>query len=345
MALSSFWLSTRSLVAIRFDVAQPSIIVVYLLSLFLIICSALFSGLTLGYFTLDTATLRRRAKAGDTQAMAIYPIRLHGNLLLTTLLLGNVTANTILSIYLGSLASGLVASIIATTLIFLFGEIGPQAIISRHAMAFGSRLAPLVRGLMFVCYPVTFPIAFTLNKVLGQEMPTIYSRHELMQIVSEHEDSEFSTIDADEERIIHGALQFSHRQTREVMTPLEAVVMFDENQKLTPEFFEQVNKHGYSRFPVFSGNQKNITGLLYTKDLLNEVKNIAIKDAVEAYEATVLRIKPGTYLDTALAQMLKKHRHLGIVENKPGDALGVISLEDIIEEIIQVEIEDEDDEE
>lgn len=318
---------------------------VYFLSLFLITCSALFSGLTLGYFTLDTATLRRRANAGDKRAQAIYPLRKRGNLLLTTLLLGNVMVNTTLSIYLGSIASGLSASIMATALIFLFGEIGPQAMISRHAMEFGSKFAPLVRILMLLFYPITFPISFTLNKLLGNEMPTIYSKYEIMQIVSEHEDSEYSPIDADEERIVHGALQFSHLKAREIMTPIDEVIALDENQKLTNKFFEYITEQGYSRYPVYSGNRKNIIGLLYAKNLLIEDVDIAIKETVEALELDILRIRPNTFLDAVLAQMLKKHRHLGVVENRQGDALGVISLEDIIEEIIQVEIEDEDDEE
>lgn len=115
----------------------------YLISLVLIGFSAIFSGLTLGYFSLDMHSLKRRAKHGDKDASIIYPIRQKGNQLLATLLFGNVLVNTILSVYLGGIASGLVASILATSLIFLFGEIGPQAIISRHAIWFGSRLTPI----------------------------------------------------------------------------------------------------------------------------------------------------------------------------------------------------------
>lgn len=316
----------------------------YLISLFLILCSAIFSGLTLGYFSLDLGTLRRRAKAGDAQAMAVYPIRMKGNLLLTTLLLGNVTVNTILSVYLGSMISGVFASLLATSLIFLFGEIGPQALFSRHALAFGSRLAPVARLLIIIFYPIAFPVSWTLDKLLGHSLPTMYSHSEIMQIVSEHEDSEHSPIDADEERIVHGALQFSHRQVREVMTLLENVTLFDENQKLTQQFFEQLGEAGYSRYPIYSGARANIVGVLYAKDLLNEDNHIAIKNTEDAFETDILRVRPGTYLDVVLAQMLKRKRHLAIVESRPGAAVGVISLEDIIEEISQMEIEDEDDE-
>lgn len=275
--------------------------------------------------------------------MVIYPLRARGNLLLTTLLLGNVTVNTILSIYLGSFISGPIASLLATGLIFLFGEIGPQALFSRHALTFGSKLAPVTRFLLFIAYPVAFPVAYTLDKLLGHAVPTMYSHSELMQIVSEHEDSEHSEIDADEERIVHGALQFSHRRVREVMTPIENVTLFDENQKLNDVFFSQVGEAGYSRFPVYSGNKTNVVGILFAKDLLTEDEDIAIKQTEDAFETNIMRLKGGTTLDTVLTQMLKRKQHLAIVEKGSGEAIGVLSLEDIIEEIIQVEIEDEDD--
>lgn len=88
----------------------------YLISLVLVLLSGLFSGLTLGLLSLDTQSLARRAKHGDKYAEIIYPVRRNGNLLLTTLLLGNVAVNTTLSIFLGSIASGLVAGITATAL-------------------------------------------------------------------------------------------------------------------------------------------------------------------------------------------------------------------------------------
>lgn len=316
---------------------------IYLISLLLIICSAIFSGLTLAYFSLDLASLKRRAALGDAQALAVYPLRVRGNLLLTTLLLGNVTVNTMLSVYLGSAVSGVFAGILATTLIFVFGEIGPQALFSRHALRYGSALAPLMKVVMIIFYPIAYPVSYILDKLLGHATPAMYSKHEIMQIISEHEDSEHSPIDADEERIVHGALQFSHKQVREVMTPIDRVAMFDENQKLTNTFFAEVSKEGYSRFPVYSGNKTNIVGVLFAKDLLTEDENISIRQTEDAFDTGVMRIKGSTYLDTVLASMLKRKQHIAIVEKTSGEAIGVLSLEDIIEEIIQSEIEDEED--
>lgn len=315
----------------------------YLITTALIVLSALFSGLTLGLLSLDAQTLKRRAELGDKDAKTLYQIRKKGNLLLTTLLLGNVVVNTTLAIYLGSLVSGVVAVIVSTTLIFVFGEIIPQAVISRHAIWFGVKMAPLVRLAILIFYPIAYPIAYILDKALGDEIPTIYSHHEIMRIISEHEDSEHSQIDEDEERIVHGALRFSHLKVREVMTPSSNVVTFNENQKLTDAFFEQVTDAGFSRYPVYSGSKNNITGILFTKDLLIEDENISIKETEEAFETTFLSTKPEENLDIVLARMLKQKQHMAIVFDGKMECLGVVTLEDIIEEILQQEIEDEDD--
>jgi len=316
----------------------------YLIALALITLSAFFSGLNLGLFTFDTQTLKRRAELGDKNAQKIYPLRLKGNQLLTTLLLGNVTVNTILAIFLGTIFQSVLAGFIATAIIFIFGEITPQAVFSRHALLFGGFAAPLVRIALFVFYPVAFPIAFILDKVLGDELPRMYSKSELMHIISEHEDSEHSPIDADEERILHGALKFSHRKVEEVMTPLEKVAMFDVEQRLTQAFIEEVAASGFSRYPIYQKKRTNIIGILYTKDLLVEDENIAIKDTEEAFESKFLKVKTYDLLDGVLARMLKQKRHLAIVYSKDDTCVGVITLEDIIEEILQFEIQDEDDE-
>lgn len=315
----------------------------YLISLLLIAASATFSGLTLGYFTLDTQTLRRQAKLGDRAAAKILPIRERGNQLLTTLLLGNVMVNTILSVYLSSIASGVIAATLATALIFLFGEIIPQAAFARHAKWVGATFAPLVRVLLFVAAPVTFPVAYMLNRLLGSEIPNVYSKHEIMELISEHEDSEHSPIDADEERIIHGALQFSHRSVADVMTPKSLVTSFPVTEVLNEAFFARVNNEGYSRFPIYRGSPDTIVGILFTKDLLVEDEHITIGETESAFDTNLLTVKPGDLLDAVLGRMLKQGQHMAIVRDSHKKFLGVITLEDIIEEIIQQEIADEDD--
>lgn len=313
----------------------------YLIVLILLCLSALFSGLNLGLFTLDSQSLKRLTALGDKNAARIYPLREKGNQLLTTLLLGNVTVNTVLAIFLGSILDSVLAGFIATAIIFLFGEIIPQAIFSRHALVFGGFVSPFVHIALFVFYPIAFPIAYILDRILGSELPKMYSKSEFMHIISEHEESEHSPIDADEKRIIHGALQFSHKTVREVMTPIENVAMFDENQRLTHSFFETVTDKGYSRYLVYSGSKTNIVGILYTKELLAEDENITIRETEGAFEDNFLTAKSSSLLDGVLAKMLKEKRHIAVVYSKSNKCVGVITLEDIIEEILQSEIEDE----
>ncbi len=304
----------------------------------------MFSGLTIGYFSLNLSTLERRAKHGNKEAVAIYPIRKRGNLLLTTLLLGNVAVNTALSVYLGSLVSGVVAGVIATALIFLFGEIIPQAAFARHALYVGSRFAPVMRVLLFVMLPVTYPIAYLLDKLLGKEIPHLYSKNDLMQIVSELEESQHSDLDADEERIVHGALQFSHTRVREIMTPKERVITFERNQRITQHFLDTVAESDFSRYPIYSGNEDSIVGILFAKDLIHEEQDISLPETENAFDENFLKVRPDEKLDVVLGRMLKQKKHMGIVRTKNGQFLGVVTLEDIIEEIIQFEIKDEGDE-
>tara|TARA_B100001989_G_C24523783_1_gene457402 strand:+ start:506 stop:1468 length:963 start_codon:yes stop_codon:yes gene_type:complete len=315
----------------------------YIISLVLVLLSGLFSGLTLGLLSLDTQSLARRARHGDENAKTIYPVRQNGNLLLTTLLLGNVAVNTTLSIFLGTIASGLIAGIIATALIVVFGEIIPQAVISRYALWFGAKTIWFTKLAIVLCFPIAWPISKVLDYFLGSELPTTYSKSELMDIISEHENSEHSDIDADEERILHGALQFSHVRVREVMTPAKDVVSADENQKLTDDFFEKITDSGYSRIPVYSGNESNIIGILYVKELLVEDDDISLRQTEDAVDKKFLRVRGNDMLDRVLARMLKNRQHLAIVQNSQKQFIGVVSMEDIIEEIIQQEIEDEDD--
>jgi len=159
---------------------------VYVIVLGLLALSALFSGLTLGLMSLGPHELKRKMALGDMRAKKIYAVRRRGNLLLVTLLVGNVACISTMSIFLDSISSGLVAALATTALITIFGEILPQAVFSRYALRLGASTAWLVQGIMFVLYPVAAPLAWVLDKSLGDELPTMYSRKELVGILQEH---------------------------------------------------------------------------------------------------------------------------------------------------------------
>jgi len=180
----------------------------YAIVIVLVSLSGLFSGLTIGLTGLDKFELERKMRLGSREAATVYSVRRRGNLLLCTLLLGNVAVNAELSVFLGSVASGPIAFLIATGLIVVFGEIIPAAACSRFALQVGAKTAWLVKVFMIVLFPVCWPLAKVLDKLLGDELPVIWSRRELREIVQQHEDSEESKLDADEEKIILGALSF-----------------------------------------------------------------------------------------------------------------------------------------
>ncbi len=213
----------------------------YIIVVFLVLLSGIFSGLTLGFFSLSRDDLERKSELKDKDAIKVFKIRKDGNLLLCTLLIGNVAVNSTLSIYLGSITSGFSAGIIAVSLIVVFGEIIPQATFARYALKIGSRLAWLVRIFIFIFYPICKPLALALDKFLGEEIPTIYSKKELVKLIEDHEDFKGSDIDADEERIIKGALSFSNKKARDIMTPRTAMAIMQNTRKLNEKTIKKIS--------------------------------------------------------------------------------------------------------
>ena len=235
----------------------------------LVLLSGCFSGLTLGFFSLNLTSLERKMKLGDKRARKVYPVRKNGNLLLCTLLLGNVAVNSAMAIFLGEIATGIVAGIISTGLIVIFGEIIPQALFSRYALQFGANSVWLVRIFIFLLYPIAFPLSWALDKMLGQELSTIWSKREIEEIIKHHEDAVESEIDADEERILLGALAFSDKTADMVATPKPVVFMLRQEQNIDDTLLQQIKEKGFSRIPVYMDNNTDqIEGVLFSKDLI-----------------------------------------------------------------------------
>ena len=115
----------------------------------LLFLSGLFSGLNLGLMSLGKEELQRKIKFGDKRASAVYKLRKNGNLLLCTILIGNVLVNNTLAIYMGDMFTGTFAIVVATALIVIFGEIIPQALCSRYPLQVGAAAAPLFKVFMY----------------------------------------------------------------------------------------------------------------------------------------------------------------------------------------------------
>lgn len=311
----------------------------YFIIFILVIISALFSGLTLGYFSLNKDDLERKAKLGDKNAKKAYGVRKNGNLLLCTLLIGNVAANSILSVFLGSVMSGALAAFLATLLIVVFGEILPQAVFSRYALFVGSRLAWLARFFMFIFYPLCYPLSRILDKFLGSEISTVYSKRELIKLIEDHEDNMDSEIDADEERIIKGALSFSDKKVEDIMTPRSGMYALPFDRILDRETVAEISNRGHSRIPVYGKTRDDMVGLLYVKDLVRS--DWSGKTIKEIARPDVIFVNPDKKLDELLNDFKKTRHHLFVVISQYGDVRGLVTIEDVMEEIIGEEIVDE----
>jgi metal transporter CNNM len=308
----------------------------------LLILSALFSGLNLGLYSLNQTDLERKTELGNTLAARVLRVRKRGNLLLVSLLLGNVAVNSVIAILLGDLTSGVIAAIVTTGLIVIFGEIIPQASCARYALQIGARTAWMVEVTMVILYPIAKPIAWMLDKMLGEELKTIWSKQELEHIISMHEDDPSAVVDADEERILLGALRFSEKTAEQIMTAREVVFTLSLGDTVGDRLVHQIREQGYTRIPIFSEEEDTIVGILLAKDLLGLEGSRPVEDLMRTDK--LVRVTPTRKLDEVLNLMISRHAHMALVTLKNGKFIGVVTLEDVLEEIIGREIHDEDDE-
>lgn len=223
------------------------------LMVFLIIMSAFFSGLTLGLMGLDKTGLEIVMEGDDPKyreyATKIYPLRKRGNLLLCTLLLGNVCVNSLLSILTADKFGGTIGLLSSTFLIVIFGEIVPQAACQRYSLEVGSTMVPVVRVIMYLLFIVSYPLSKALDYALGEELATTYSSSEMIKLLQIHVNEQ--VIDPETATAMKGALKFKDMTVKEVMTPLANTFMLSVDEKLNFETIAKIFKTGYSRIPVY----------------------------------------------------------------------------------------------
>ncbi|XWS35045.1 hypothetical protein CRYUN_Cryun21dG0092600 [Craigia yunnanensis] len=242
-------------------------------SCFLVLFAGIMSGLTLGLMSLGLVELEILQRSGTStekkQAAAIFPVVQKQHQLLVTLLLCNAVAMEALPIYLDKLFNQYLAIILSVTFVLAFGEVIPQAICTRYGLAVGANFVVLVRVLMIICYPIAYPIGKVLDWVLGHN-EALFRRAQLKALVSIHslEAGKGGELTHDETTIISGALDLTEKTAEEAMTPIESTFSLDVNSKLDWEAMGKVLARGHSRVPVYSGNPKNIIGLLLVKSLL-----------------------------------------------------------------------------
>jgi len=306
--------------------------------------SALFSGLTISVLTLNHYELKRKAQLGDKDAKIVYPLRVMGHQLMVTLLIGNVLVNATIAVLLTTKLNGLLAVIIGTILVIIFGEILPMVLLRKHGLIMTARLAPALRYLIIVFSPLAKPLGQQLDKRFTEGGPSIYSKEQLYNIFEEHKISEHSDIEQDEIQIVRHALSFGDKQVRTIMTPRRVVVSIAADEQIGPILIDELHKSGHSRFPVYNDKKaQNFIGTLYLHDLVG-LKVREGKTAKEVMRKAIFYVHEEETLDHALKVFLKTNHHQLVVVNSFEEFVGVVSLEDVIEQIIGKQIVDEFDE-
>ena len=323
------------------------------LVIFLLISSALISGAEVAFFSLQIKSLEDTEDAELTQSIRrVISLLKKPKRLLATILVANNFINIAIVLLFTSLSKTIFKSIenqlivlfieigIITTIILIFGEILPKIYANRNALAFSKRIAPIIRFLdKFLLFWVTYPMSQTtifLERRLGDKKNqlSVDQLSQALELTGEDETT------SDEQRILEGIVNFGSTDTREVMCP--RIDMFALSDELTlEEIIPLILDQGFSRIPVFNEKKDNIKGILYIKDLLPNLKT-------PNYEWQTL-LKPPIYvpenkkLDDLLKEFQQKKNHLAIVVDEYGGTSGLITLEDIMEEIVG-DISDEFDE-
>jgi metal transporter CNNM len=286
--------------------------------------------------------LQRKAKLGNHAARRVLPLRRNSHLTLAAILLVNVGAVSATSLVLENAYNGLIAGLITTLLVVIFGEIFPQALLSKRALHYMSLATPLLKAMIFLTYPVAKPLQLLLDKLFGKERQRLQSRQELGIMISEHLGTDESELDEDEVEIIRGALQLSEKRVRDIMVPIGDVFWLTPDTVLDDKKIDEIKFAGRSRIPILNRRLTQCYGVLLMKDLVDidfDERDYRVDDL--PLHSTQM-VGSMTALDTMFRKFIGAKTHLMPIE-RDDQIVGIVTIEDLIEEILGHEIEDETD--
>ncbi|MCB4806998.1 gliding motility-associated protein GldE [Tamlana sp. 62-3] len=330
-----------------------SIVFGFALLILLLLCSALISGAEVALFSLSKTELEEQASNTSKPIEIILNLLDRPKKLLATILVANNFINiavVILFAFLGDFMFGGVTNpqlkfilevVVVTFLILLFGEILPKIYASRNNLKFATFMAYPLRFLDVVLSPISLPmrsVTLAIHNKLGKQKSnlSVDQLSQALELTSEEDTTK------EEHKILQGIVSFGNTDTKQVMRPRIDIFALNIEQKYA-DIMPEIIENGYSRIPVYKDNIDTIEGILYVKDLLPYI------DRKQFDWTTLLRepffVPENKKLDDLMAEFQEKKVHLAVVVDEYGGTSGLISLEDIIEEIvgdISDEFDDED---
>jgi CBS domain containing-hemolysin-like protein len=314
-----------------------------LLIVIFLILKGFFSGSEIAIVNSDKLKLKHQAKMGNRGAKLVLKLFKTPDVILGTTLVGTNVATVIIST-LGALifidlfgASGdLISVIIMTPVLLILGEVVPKSVFQQKADMLVSSLIYVLRFFSYLFYPLIFVFSrvarFGTRIAGGGDTPQnmFITREEIRSLLDISESaSDPSTIDR---KRIRRIIRFADTTVGEAMIPLADVVGFNETRDMK-EAIRIVLKHGYNRLPVYQRNITNVKGILTlsTWDLMNpDLPNRAISD----YVSETLYLSPKQTIDRALPQLQARDDHMAVVVDEFGSAVGILTMEDVFEEVV-----------
>ena len=339
---------------ITFTVASTTTLIKWVLLLILLISSALISGAEVAFFSLTSSILDQAKEDGKRQITRIEILLKKPKRLLATILVANNFINIAIVLLFANLSEDLFTGIensyvqlflevvVITFIILLFGEILPKIYANRNNLSFAQFMAgTLYRLDQYFLFYLTLPMSKLTLFIEGRfgQRSKIFSVDQLSEALELTEQSDTTK---EEDKILQGIVSFGNTDTKQVMCPRIDVFALSSTMSLK-EIVNLIIENGYSRIPVYKDRLDTIEGILYSKDLM---PNLDDKD----YDWTTLLREPyfvpeHKKLDDLLKEFQQKKTHIAIVVDEYGGTSGVVTLEDLIEEIvgdISDEFDDED---
>ncbi|MFS4492439.1 gliding motility-associated protein GldE [Maribacter sp. 2308TA10-17] len=343
---------------LNFIVFDGSFFFKVVILLVLLLCSALISGAEVAFFGLSPTEVNEIDDQKTTRGSIVVKLLERPKKLLATILIANNAINIGIVLLFNVIGDTLFSDItyklfdlvsvrfllevvVITFLILMFGEILPKVYANRNRSSFSQLMAYPLKALDFVFSPLSLPMRsstiFLYNK-LGKEKSNLSIDHlsQALELTSEGDTTR------EEQKILEGIVSFGNTDTKQVMRPRIDIFALGEEMKFL-EVLEEIKKHGYSRIPVFSENIDTVKGVLYVKDVLPYIDRKTFNWVSLIREPYF--VPENKKLDDLLSEFQDKKNHLAIVVDEYGGTSGIVTLEDIIEEIvgdISDEFDDED---
>jgi putative hemolysin len=318
---------------------------------FFILCSAFFSGSETALFAANRVVLRQRRAQGDRRARTAYNLLNHASELLTTLLAGNTMANVGATVIATSIAVSLVgrrgaewAAFLGSTIVLLiFAEIAPKALAARHADRFALVIAGPVYTLQRVFTPlirVLSLIATALVRPFGAHITPrapLVTEEQLRFLVEVGEEE--GVIEEGEREMIHSIFEFGDTVVREVMRPRVDIIAAPADATVNGAI-GLMSEHGHSRLPVYDGTIDRIIGVVYMRDLVPVLRQGKLDQPVAEARRPAFFVPETKKVDDLFREMQQRKVSMAIVLDEFGGTAGLVTVEDLLEEIVG-EIQDE----